>query len=61
MTWAVRKIIPAMETYGQYCPIARGSEIFATRWTPLMIRNMLLGARTFTAIREGAPGSRKRC
>ena len=23
-----------MRTYGQYCPIARGAEIFAERWTP---------------------------
>jgi DNA-binding HxlR family transcriptional regulator len=59
MTGAVRETIPAMESYGQYCPIARGSEIFATRWTPLIIRNMLLGARTFTAIREGVPGISK--
>src|SRR5688500_6446337 len=48
-----------MDSYGQYCPIARGSEIFATRWTPLIIRNMLLGARTFTEIREGVPGISK--
>jgi DNA-binding HxlR family transcriptional regulator len=48
-----------METYGQFCPIARGSEVFATRWTPLIIRNMLLGARTFTEIREGVPGISK--
>ncbi len=48
-----------MESYGQYCSIARGSEIFATRWTPLIVRNMLLGARTFTEIREGAPGISK--
>lgn len=48
-----------MESYGQYCPIARGSEVFATRWTPLIVRNMLLGARTFTEIREGVPGISK--
>ena len=48
-----------MESYGQYCPIARGAEVFATRWTPLIIRNMLLGARTFTEIREGVPGISK--
>ncbi len=30
-----------METgYGQYCPIAKGSEVLAERWTPLIIRNM---------------------
>jgi DNA-binding HxlR family transcriptional regulator len=46
-------------SYGQYCPIARGSEIFATRWTPLIIRNMLLGYRTFSEIREGVPGISK--
>ena len=50
--------IPAMESYGQYCPIARGSRSSPTRWTPLIIRNMLLGARTFTAIR-GVPGISK--
>jgi DNA-binding HxlR family transcriptional regulator len=45
--------------YGQYCPIARGAEIFAERWTPLIIRNLFLGCRTFTEIREGAPGISK--
>jgi DNA-binding HxlR family transcriptional regulator len=46
-------------TYRQYCPIARGAEIFAERWTPLIIRNMYLGCRTFTEILEGAPGMSK--
>jgi DNA-binding HxlR family transcriptional regulator len=45
----------AVRTYGQYCPIARGAEIFAERWTPLVIRNLHLGARTFSEIREGVP------
>jgi DNA-binding HxlR family transcriptional regulator len=45
-----------MRTYGQYCPIARGSEILAERWTPIILRNILLGARTFNEIAEGAPG-----
>ena len=45
-----------MRTYGQYCPIARGSEIFAERWTPLIIRNLELGCATFGEILEGAPG-----
>jgi DNA-binding HxlR family transcriptional regulator len=43
-------------TYQQYCPIARGAEIFAERWTPLIIRNLYLGCRTFTEILDGAPG-----
>jgi DNA-binding HxlR family transcriptional regulator len=45
-----------MKTYGQYCPIARTSEFFAERWTPIILRNLLAGCRTFTQLREGAPG-----
>jgi DNA-binding HxlR family transcriptional regulator len=45
-----------VRTYGQYCPIARGAEIFAERWTPLIIRNLHLGCGTFSEILEGAPG-----
>ncbi|MEX2624772.1 MAG: helix-turn-helix domain-containing protein [Acidimicrobiia bacterium] len=45
-----------MRTYGQYCPIARASEVLAERWTPIVLRNMLLGATTFTQIAGGAPG-----
>jgi DNA-binding HxlR family transcriptional regulator len=45
-----------MRTYGQYCPIARASEVFAERWTPIILRNVLNGSRTFTEIANGAPG-----
>ncbi len=46
-----------MRGYGQrYCPIARASEVFAERWTPIIVRNLLLGCRSFTQILEGAPG-----
>jgi DNA-binding HxlR family transcriptional regulator len=45
-----------MRTYGQYCPIARGAEVFAERWTPLVVRNLYLGCGTFGEILEGAPG-----
>src|SRR3970282_1642200 len=45
-----------MRTYGQYCPIARGAEIFAERWTPLIVRNLYLGCGSFSEILEGAPG-----
>src|SRR5262249_60528824 len=48
--------IGVMRTYGQYCPIARGAEIFAERWTPLIIRNLYLGCGSFSEILEGAPG-----
>jgi DNA-binding HxlR family transcriptional regulator len=45
-----------MRTYGQYCPIARGAEIFAERWTPLIVRNLSLGCGRFGEILEGTPG-----
>jgi DNA-binding HxlR family transcriptional regulator len=45
-----------VRTYGQYCPIARGAEVFAERWTPLIIRNLYLGCGSFSKILEGAPG-----
>jgi DNA-binding HxlR family transcriptional regulator len=46
-------------SYNQYCPIARAAEIFAERWTPLIIRNLYMGCRTFTEILDGAPGMSK--
>ena len=30
-----------MDGYGQHCPIARGAEIFASRWTPIISRALL--------------------
>jgi len=44
-----------VRTYRQYCPIARASEIVAERWTPLVVRNLLWGATTFSAIAQGVP------
>lgn len=45
-----------MGKYHQYCPIARASEILADRWTPLIVREMLLGSHHFNEIRRGLPG-----
>lgn len=45
-----------MRGYGQYCPITRAAEVLATRWTPVVVRNLLLGCETFSEIAAGAPG-----
>jgi DNA-binding HxlR family transcriptional regulator len=45
-----------VRTYGQYCPVARATEIFAMRWTPIIVRNLLLGCETFGELQDGAPG-----
>jgi DNA-binding HxlR family transcriptional regulator len=44
-----------VRNYGQFCPIARASEVLAERWTPIILRNLLLGCRTFNEIAAGAP------
>jgi DNA-binding HxlR family transcriptional regulator len=41
--------------YGQFCPVAKASEIFATRWTPLIVRELMAGAHTFNDIHRGVP------
>ena len=45
-----------MRSYQQYCPVARGAEVFAERWTPIIMRNILYGCHRFNEIAEGAPG-----
>lgn len=45
-----------MRTYGQFCPVARGSEVLGERWTLIIIRNVLNGATTFNDIADGCPG-----
>jgi hypothetical protein len=48
--------------YGQYCPIARASELVAERWSFITLRNIvLIGCGTFTEIADGAPGCRVAC
>lgn len=44
-----------MGSYHQYCPIARASEILAERWTLLIIRNLMFGADSFSALAHGVP------
>ena len=44
-----------MKTYGQFCPVAMAAEIFAERWTPLIIRELLMGSRRFSELEYGLP------
>jgi DNA-binding HxlR family transcriptional regulator len=41
--------------YGQFCPVARGAELFAERWTPLIVRELLRGPAHFNELRRGLP------
>ncbi len=44
-----------MTTYGQFCPVAKASEVLAERWTPLVLRELLLGSHRFNDLRRGVP------
>ena len=41
--------------YGQFCPVAVASEVFAERWTPLILRELVYGSRRFNEIQRGVP------
>jgi DNA-binding HxlR family transcriptional regulator len=44
-----------MTSYREYCPIAVGAEFFGDRWTPLILRELILGSRRFNDIHRGVP------
>ena len=41
--------------YGQFCPVAKASEIVAERWTPLVLRELIAGSHRFNELRRGVP------
>ena len=45
-----------MREYGQYCPVSQTAEVVADRWTPLILREMVLGSTRFNDIERGLPG-----
>ncbi len=47
--------MPTTDSYGQFCPVAMASEIFCTRWTPLIMRELLAGSTRFNELRRGVP------
>src|SRR5437660_3935698 len=44
-----------MRGYGQFCPVAKASEVFAERWTPLILRELFDGSHRFGEIQAGVP------
>jgi DNA-binding HxlR family transcriptional regulator len=44
-----------MTTYADYCPIALGVDVLGDRWTPLVIRELMVGASGFNEIHGGIP------
>jgi DNA-binding HxlR family transcriptional regulator len=44
-----------MKGYGQFCPVAKTAEIFAQRWTPLIVRELCFGPKRFNEVQSGVP------
>ena len=42
-------------SYKQFCPVAMAAEILCTRWTLVLIREMLAGSTRFNDLRRGLP------
>jgi DNA-binding HxlR family transcriptional regulator len=51
--WRMMRGVP---DYGSFCPIALGTEVLADRWTPLIMRELILGNTRFNDIARGLPG-----
>jgi DNA-binding HxlR family transcriptional regulator len=45
-----------MPNYGSYCPVAMATEVVADRWSPLIIRELMLGNTRFNDIARAMPG-----
>ena len=45
-----------MPDYGSFCPIALSTDVVADRWTPLILRELILGNTRFNDIARGLPG-----
>jgi DNA-binding HxlR family transcriptional regulator len=39
--------------YGQFCPVAKASEVLGERWTLLVVRELIAGATTYTELQRG--------
>lgn len=42
--------------YGQFCPIAKASEILGEKWTILIVRELLMGGSRFNELQRGLGG-----
>ena len=45
-----------MPDYGDFCPVQMAAEVVADRWTPLIIRELVLGNTRFNDIARAMPG-----
>lgn len=54
-TAAVGSIPLSQTSYQQFCPVAMTAEILCTRWTVVLIRELIAGSCRFNDLRRGLP------
>src|SRR3954468_4578510 len=42
-------------SYKQFCPVAMAAELLCTRWTVVLLRELLAGSTRFNELRRGVP------
>lgn len=47
--------MPETSSYGQFCPVSMAAEILCSRWTIVLLREMLCGSTRFNDLRRGMP------
>ncbi|MFL6071504.1 MAG: winged helix-turn-helix transcriptional regulator [Actinomycetes bacterium] len=52
---SIKTLNGAKSRYSEYCPITYGAEVLGDRWTPLVIRELTVGASGFNEIHRGVP------
>lgn len=52
---AIRIAAGEESIYGQFCPVAMAAELLATRWTLVVLGEMISGSTRFNEIRRGVP------
>jgi DNA-binding HxlR family transcriptional regulator len=43
------------QSYHQFCPVAMAAEVLCTRWTLLVVRELIMGSTRFNELRRGLP------
>ncbi|GAB3913994.1 transcriptional regulator [Microlunatus endophyticus] len=49
--------MPVKRAYRQICGVARALDLVGERWSLLVVRELLLGPKRFTDLRDGLPGA----
>jgi DNA-binding HxlR family transcriptional regulator len=55
LTTTVFVVARSPGSYGSFCPVSKAAEVVCQRWTPLILRELLVGSSRFNEIHRGVP------